>query len=175
VGIPILGDIIDAVKDVASEVIVDKDKRNELQVRLEELRDRANQRDFELAQGQIEVNKEEAKHSSVFVAGWRPAVGWVGVFALAYIFVIMPFMSFIARTIFEYQGGFPVINGTEQLMLLLFGILGIGGMRTLEKVKGVSSDTMADAASASRNIPASIPSPAPVRVAPLPEVAPWAQ
>ena len=45
-----------------------------------------------LAKGQLEINKEEAKSGSIFIAGWRPAIGWIGVFAMAYQFVLYPFL-----------------------------------------------------------------------------------
>ena len=75
--IPILGDIISSVKDLVSEVIVDKDKKNELMVRLQDLEDKADERFHQELMGQIEVNKIEAAHPSIFVAGWRPAIGWI--------------------------------------------------------------------------------------------------
>src|SRR3546814_16111510 len=74
--IPIIGDIINAVKDVVSEVVVEKDKKNELNVRLQELEDKANERLHEEVMAQSEVNKVEAAHPSIFVAGWRPFIGW---------------------------------------------------------------------------------------------------
>lgn len=171
-GLPIIGDLIGAAKDIASEAITDKDKRAELNFKLEELRDRVNEREFELAKGQIEVNKVEAGSEKIFVAGWRPAVGWISVFALAYMFIIMPFMSFIARVGLHYEGTFPVINGTEHLMFLLVGMLGIGGMRTLEKIKGVSSDTIADSPASARNAPQPTQL-IPPGFGPPPEDAPW--
>ena len=88
---------------------------------------------------QIEVNKIEAASASLFVAGWRPAVGWVCVCAYAYEFVIQPFfmlgMSAIGHPV--DQATLPELNMTE-LGGLLFAMLGIGGMRSFEKIKGVT-------------------------------------
>lgn len=85
---------------------------------------------------QIEVNKIEAASSSLFVAGWRPFVGWVGAAALAYAALIEPMSRFIATVIFNYTGLFPILN-TEITLQILMALLGFGGMRSFEKAKGV--------------------------------------
>ena len=85
---------------------------------------------------QIEVNKLEAASSSLFVAGWRPFVGWVGAAGLAYAAIIEPVFRFIATVIFSYTGLFPVLN-TEITLQILMALLGIGSMRSFEKFKGV--------------------------------------
>jgi len=87
---------------------------------------------------QIEVNKAEAASSSLFVAGWRPFIGWVCGSAFAYQFVLMPFMLFLV-TLFHIPFDvkqLPVLDlGT--MMPVLFGMLGLGAMRSYEKVNGV--------------------------------------
>src|SRR3546814_2128891 len=88
--IPIIGDIINAVKDVVSEVVVEKDKKNELNVRLQELEDKANERLHEEVMAQSEVNKVEAAHPSIFVAGWRPFIGWGCGCAFIYSAILAP-------------------------------------------------------------------------------------
>lgn len=93
-----------------------------------------------LLTGQLEINKEEAKHPSIFVAGWRPAVGWVCVFALAYSAILEPFARFIA-TISGYDGSFPVLD-ISLLGQVLLGMLGLGAFRTYEKTKGVARDSI---------------------------------
>ena len=90
-----------------------------------------------LLTGQIEVNKIEASSSNWFVAGWRPFVGWVCGFGLAYATILEPFMRFIAK-LCDYTGTFPVIDTTLTMQILL-GMLGLAGMRTREKEKGVTS------------------------------------
>lgn len=145
-GIPIIGGIIDSVLgkagDIASELITDKDKRNELKVQLERLRieeaSKAEQRLHEQMMGQIDINKVEAGSNNMFVAGWRPAIGWIGATGIAYSFVVEPIMSWSARVIFEYAGGFPNLNYSE-LMVLVAGMLGFGGFRSFEKIKGVKT------------------------------------
>lgn len=93
----------------------------------------------ELMKGQIAVNQTEATHKSVFVAGWRPACGWIGAIGLGYSFIVEPFSSWTARVIFGYAGDFPALS-TGDLMWLVGGMLGFGTVRALEKVKGVSRE-----------------------------------
>lgn len=141
-GIPIIGDIVDAVKDLASEVIVDKDKRNELNLRLKELEDKAEQRIHEQVLAQSEVNKVEASSGSIFVAGWRPAIGWVGALGLLWCFVLGPLVEYIAR-VAGSTATMPDFN-FEQLITIVLAMLGVGTMRTIEKVKGVSTNDYTD-------------------------------
>lgn len=91
---------------------------------------------FELAKGQIGVNSVEAASSSLFVAGWRPFIGWTCGAAFAYKFVLAPAAAF-AMTAAGHPIELPVLDFTEMSTVLL-GMLGIGGMRTIEKIKGVS-------------------------------------
>ncbi len=93
----------------------------------------------ELAQitGQLDINKVEAASTSVFVSGWRPFVGWVCGFGLGYVAIVEPIARFIA-TMGGYTGNFPVIDTTITMQVLL-GMLGMGGLRTLDKIKGVAT------------------------------------
>jgi hypothetical protein len=68
------------------------------------------------------------------VAGWRPAVGWIGAFGLGYAAVLEPVIRFVAVVAFGYAGKFPVID-TSITMQVLFGILGLGAYRTFEKTR----------------------------------------
>ena len=92
----------------------------------------------ELAKGQLQINQEEARSGSLFVSGWRPAVGWVCGLAFAYAAVIEPMARFAASVGFGYTGAFPVID-TALTMQVLFGILGLGALRTREKEKQVAA------------------------------------
>ncbi len=139
-GLPIIGDLITGVKDLISEVVVDKDKRDQVNLELAKLQDQAQARLDNALIAQIDVNKVEASSGSLFVAGWRPAVGWVGAFGLAYNAIIEPFASWIAR-VFGYPGNFPATNN-ELLLYILGGMLGLGGLRSFEKVKGVATNDM---------------------------------
>lgn len=84
-----------------------------------------------LLTGQLSINAKEAEHPSVFVAGWRPFVGWVGGFSLAYAGILEPLMRFIA-TMLEFTGEFPVID-TSMTIQILMGMLGLGAMRSFDK------------------------------------------
>ena len=137
----LLGGLFDKVAGVADKLIVDKDKKIEFKVNLERLKieeaGKVEQRLHEQMMGQIGVNTEEAKSESLFVAGWRPAVGWIGAIGIGYSFVIEPIMSWGARVIIGYDGTFPSLNYSE-LMVLVAGMLGFGGFRSFEKAKGVA-------------------------------------
>lgn len=136
----ILKDLISPVTDIIGEVVVDKDKKNELNVRLQELVDKADARYHDELMGQIEVNKQEAQHASIFVAGWRPFIGWMGGVGLAYNFVLAPFIEFIARAN-GYVGAMPTPNSTE-LMTLVLSMLGVGAMRSYDKSQGTARDNL---------------------------------
>ena len=96
---------------------------------------------------QIDVNKEEAKSASLFVAGWRPAIGWVCGFALAWQFVLAPLITYVLGVYAAETGHtlppIPVLD-SSQLYPVLMGMLGLGGMRTFEKIKGVDRSTLSE-------------------------------
>ncbi len=90
----------------------------------------------EAALAQVEVNKIEAAHSSVFVAGWRPSIGWVCAAGLAWAFVLAPVASW-ALVAFGIKAELPAIQ-FDHLFELVLAMLGIGGLRTFEKLRGVA-------------------------------------
>jgi hypothetical protein len=87
---------------------------------------------FELSKAQIDTNKIEAASEKVFVAGWRPAIGWICGVSLAYSAIIEPIARFVAAVCFKYVGVFPIIDSTIT-MQLLFALLGLGAMRSYDK------------------------------------------
>jgi len=91
----------------------------------------------ELAKSQLEVNKVEAASRSTFVAGWRPFVGWTCGVALAYHFVLQPLILFGVTVAGVQMSPLPAFD-MDTLLTVLLGMLGLGGLRTLEKTKGVS-------------------------------------
>ena len=109
----------------------DPSKRAEAQLELEKLRQSG---ELQVIVGQLEINKEEAKSTNWFVAGWRPFIGWICGAALLYVAILEPIARFVA-TMQGYAGAFPAIDWGIISQVLL-GILGLGGMRTLEKIKG---------------------------------------
>jgi len=90
----------------------------------------------DLAKGQLDVNKAEAGNGSLFTSGWRPFVGWTCGAAFAYKFVLAPFIV-LGLTAAGHPISLPVLDFTEMSTILL-GMLGLGGMRTVEKIKGVA-------------------------------------
>jgi Holin of 3TMs, for gene-transfer release len=133
----ILKDLISPVTDIIGEVVVDKDKKKELEYKLQELVDKADQRYHDELMAQTEVNKVEAAHASIFVAGWRPFIGWTGGVGLAYSFVLAPFIEFVARAN-GYVQEMPMPDAA-QLMMLVTSMLGVGAMRSYDKTKGTAA------------------------------------
>ncbi|MDR2075722.1 MAG: holin family protein [Desulfovibrio sp.] len=81
-----------------------------------------------------EINKTEAAHDSVFVSGWRPFIGWICGLAVAFQYLVRPFWIWAAAVWFPDAPVPPGLDGV--LWELMFGMLGIGGLRTVEKLKG---------------------------------------
>jgi len=92
-----------------------------------------------LLMGQIKINMVEAAHKSIFVAGWRPYVGWICGTGVGIKFIIMPIAEFIVILVVAEPPDFPEFNIAE-LLTLLGGMLGFGALRTFEKVKGVNRE-----------------------------------
>jgi len=97
------------------------------------------QQSGELAQiaGQMEINKVEAANPSVFVSGWRPAIGWICGAGFAVQFVVGPLAEW-GSALYGHPVKFPAMD-TGTMMPLLLGMLGLGGMRTAEKLQGVAA------------------------------------
>lgn len=87
--------------------------------------------------GQLEVNKQEAASESRFVAGWRPFVGWVCGAALAWAYVLCPLLTWCLLAVGVKTPPLPDL-ALGELMPVLFGLLGLGGLRTIEKVQGAN-------------------------------------
>lgn len=94
--------------------------------------------DGELKQvmAQLEINAKEASHPSVFVAGWRPAFGWCGALGFVYATIAQPLLAWYGAT--RGWPAPPELN-LELLWVVVTGMLGIGGLRTFEKTKGVAA------------------------------------
>ena len=90
-----------------------------------------------LVEGQLVINKQEASHGSIFVAGWRPAIGWICGSALGWNYIVQPIISWGA---FIY--GADLVDAprleTGELTTILLGMLGLGGLRTYEKRLGIA-------------------------------------
>lgn len=126
----ILGGAGKLAKDIRTAVTgKDPEKMAELALRAQEI-------ESALQTAQTEVNKVEASSGSLFVAGWRPAVGWICVAGLGYAVILEPLAEFIARLL-GYSGAFPDLNA-EVLNTTLWGMLGLGAMRSAEKITGAA-------------------------------------
>jgi hypothetical protein len=135
---------LDVGKSLIEKIWPDPVKQSQEIRKLQELHQKGDlailNAEVQLLLGQINVNAAEANHKSIFVAGWRPFVGWVCGFGLLYASVIEPLMRFIA-TVNDYTGTFPVLDTTITMQVLL-GMLGLGLMRTKEKEKGTHKDSL---------------------------------
>lgn len=129
----LVGTIIGTVGNVLDRIIPDKNKRAEAE---ESLRIALASNEFQLAIEQIKVNAIEAASEDKFTKRWRPFIGWTCGTAFALHFVIFPVLNW-----FVVLFGAPAINivfDMQSLMYALGGLLGLGGFRTFEKVKGVA-------------------------------------
>lgn len=92
--------------------------------------------DLKVMLAQLEINAREAQHPSIFVAGWRPGFGWAGVVGFLYAVILQPLLAWLADVKGWPQP--PVLN-LDLLWVVVTGLLGIGGMRTIDKIKGVAT------------------------------------
>ena len=126
--------MVQSVTGIVNKLIPDRD----LQIKIQhEVQNKLlDMQSMQLA-AQSETNKIEAQHSSVFVAGWRPFIGWICGAGLAWQFVLAPITAW-AAALSGYAGALPDIAG-EHLFELVLAMLGMAGWRTLDKIKGVST------------------------------------
>jgi len=130
-----LSALIGPVSNILDKVIPDKDLRERLSHEIATMAEKHAQAQV---MAQIEVNKIEAASSSVFVSGWRPAIGWICAMGMAGNFLIIPFAN-MALELSKTGVTIPMIALSE-MMPVLMGMLGLGAMRTVEKVKAVSRE-----------------------------------
>jgi hypothetical protein len=130
-----LGSLVGPVTGLLDKFIEDKDVKNKLAHEVATMSERHAQ---ELAKGQMEINKTEAAHKSLFVAGWRPAVGWTCCLGMASNFLLIPMANF-ALALTGSAVVVPLLD-TGEMMPVLMGMLGLGAMRTYEKKQGVQRD-----------------------------------
>ena len=128
-----LDKLIGPISTLLDKVIPDADERSRL---AHEIATLAERQSHEIAKAQIEVNREEATSHSIFVAGWRPMVGWVCCAGLATNYLLVPVCNFVL-TITESPITVPPLDLSEMMPVLL-GMLGLGGLRTYEKTKNVA-------------------------------------
>ena len=127
--------LIGPVSGLLDKFIEDKDQKARL---AHEVATMAENHAQELAKGQLAINLAESKHKSLFVSGWRPALGWVAVLGMFGNYITIPFTNFVLALL-EIDITIPLIS-LETMMPIVMGMLGLGGLRTFEKHKGVHKD-----------------------------------
>ncbi|MBL4940961.1 MAG: holin family protein [Colwellia sp.] len=143
-----LSAIFELGKSAVERIWPDPIRRAEELRKLEELRLRGDAAELDahvkLIMGQLQVNAAEASHKSIFVAGWRPFIGWVGGAAMAYQFVVYPIMIWIwailqVKEIVPKELDPPPVLETGALFSIVTGMLGLGAMRSIDKSKGTDT------------------------------------
>ena len=127
--------LIAPVTGILDKFVEDKDQKAAL---AHEIATIADKQANEQAKAQIQLNAVEAATGSLFIAGWRPAVGWCCALAMLLNFILIPFINLgldVAGVTIQLE----LIN-METMMPVLLGMLGLGGLRTAEKIKGVQRE-----------------------------------
>lgn len=120
---------VEAVGNILDKLFTSDEERGLLEQKKQELIAKA-------GEIQSEINKVEASHRSVFVAGWRPFIGWVCGFALLWQFMLADLLNWIGAI--RGWPPMPALNGTSELVSIVVSLLGLSLYRTIEKTKGVS-------------------------------------
>ena len=128
-----IGQILGAAAPILDKFVEDKDAKNKIKAELE-------QSIIGLQAAQAAANVEQAKHSSLFVAGARPAIMWICALGLLTQFFLMPIAEWASALWFP-DIALPSL-ATEELMTLTLALLGLGGMRSFEKSRGVARESM---------------------------------
>jgi hypothetical protein len=133
-----IGELISSIGKVADDLFTSDKERLTIALQAKAL-------EADLVKGQMDIDKTEAQNPSVFVAGWRPFIGWVGGLALAYKFLLYPFMLW-GWTSFQGFGWIPhtlnppPVLDAQELWPIITGMLGIAGLRSFDKLQGTQTD-----------------------------------
>jgi hypothetical protein len=128
-----LGPLLDVGKTLLDRFVPDPEKKREAEAQFLAM---AMQGELKQVIAQLEINAREAAHPSIWVAGWRPFVGWTGGLGLLYATLGQPVLTWVGGI---HGWPAPPQVETDLLWVVLSGMLGIGGMRTFEKTRGVAS------------------------------------
>ncbi len=123
------GDTIKAVGNVIDDMHFSGEEKEKLKLQMKEI-------DAKLQEKQLDINKAEASHRSVFVSGWRPFLGWVSGLSIGYVYLFQPILDMILQ-MFQVQVDWVQLD-LGQLMPLVLGMLGLGGLRTFEKARNIT-------------------------------------
>ena len=124
--------LIPLISSVLDRVLPDENSKAQATAELLKMQQ---QGDLQLSLAQIDVNKAEAQSSSVFVAGWRPAIGWICASAIGYQYVLHPLLTWFAL---NHGLSVPPSVPSDDLFELVMLMLGVAGLRSYEKIKGVT-------------------------------------
>ena len=130
----LLDTLVGPVTSIIDKIIPDKDQAAKL---AHEIATMSEKMANEQVLAQLEVNKAEAASGSLFKGGWRPAIGWICGLALFWSFILQPFLVFFLLVFGVDLPPLPEI-GTADLMPILLGMLGLGGLRSYEKIQKVT-------------------------------------
>ena len=119
--------VVDSVRAIADDLVTTDKERMELELHDKEL-------DIRLAESQNEVNKTQAASDDKFASRARPFILWGCGFAVIYSALLEPVLRFMAVVLFSYTGEFPIIN-TDVLEFTMYGLLGLGSLRSIDKFK----------------------------------------
>jgi hypothetical protein len=125
--------IVPVFDKLIDKLIPDPAEKAKLSLELAQIADQEAAREAANELQQIELNKVEASHKSLFVAGWRPAIGWVGAASLAMYYPVQIGVQLVLTGKVDMDLG--------DLFMLIAGLLGFGGMRSFDKTKGTADDT----------------------------------
>lgn len=129
-----IGEVADLASNIVNKIWPDKSQQEKdalaFQMQKEVLAS-------DLVKGQLAINQAEAASKSIFVAGWRPWIGWICGSAFAWSYVLAPFLNYFAA-LFGHPVTLPALN-LDGMMPVLLGMLGLGTMRTTEKLKGIDA------------------------------------
>ena len=123
------GGTVKAVAGVIDELHTSEEEKQQLKLRFAEV-------ESKLKEKQLDINKVEASHRSIFVSGWRPFLGWVSGLSIGYVYLFQPLLDMILQ-MFGVEVDWVVLD-LGQLMPLILGMLGLGGLRSFEKAKGLT-------------------------------------
>ena len=123
------GGALETISKVVDELHTSEEEKLDKKILMQRLQQK-------LAEKQLDVNAKEASHRSVFVAGWRPAIGWCGALALFFSFILSPCIEWYAK--FSGMDIVPPAIETGPLLAIVTSMLGVAGMRSFEKAKGIA-------------------------------------
>ena len=123
------GDTIKTVGGVIDDMHFSGEEKEKLKLQFAEV-------EAKLKEKQLDINKVEAGHRSVFVSGWRPFLGWISGLSIGYVYLFQPIFDMILQ-MFGVEVNWVVLD-LGQLMPLILGMLGLGGLRSFEKAKGLT-------------------------------------